>query len=127
MKIIISIFVLAGLLSSGQLMGCDVQISVHNTSGHRLPVKVWGPHSRRSILHDLKDGESFIYHATGSLFNCHGNYQLSDGSGGDYCNMSKTPMSEKSMDMPKDGKAYIYILKTTNSNYICTVKSYLAS
>ncbi len=73
MKTIKILLIAAGLLGPIQAMACDVYIKVTNESGQDVDgVYIGGPYGRSSTDHDLKNGASFTYHATGSMFTCHG-------------------------------------------------------
>ncbi len=109
MKVIKTLIVVTGLLCSAQAMACDVYIKVINQSGgHVDGVSVVGPHVRQSHDHDLDNGASFTYHATGSLFSCHGEYSIDSLAYGDKCNYDNI-----TIDMKKDGRAYFVITSVT--------------
>ncbi len=128
MKIVTTILVLVSLLSSAQVVACSVYIIVQNYTGVTLEnVKVKGPYSRRSSGHTLKNGASFKYHATGSMFSCHGAYHLTDAAGDPYCDMSEADESDNTLYFSSDGTGCFDIEKSTdriNSDPNCTVSSY---
>ncbi len=103
------VIVVIGLLSSIQAMACDVYIKVTNESGGDVDlVSVVGPYGRTSTNHDLKNNASFTYHATGSMFSCHGKYYVDSLAFQDNCNYNNV-----SVDMSKDGTAYFVITSVT--------------
>ncbi len=109
MKIIKILLIAACLLGSIQAMACDVYIKVTNESGHDVDgVYIGGPWGRSSTDHDLTNGASFTYHATGSMFTCHGKYNLDSLARQDKCNYD-----DISIDMNKDGTAYFLITSVT--------------
>ncbi len=112
MKKVITLLVVTSLLGSTQAIACSVNINVTNSTGETLKsVSVDGPFSRYSDDHELKDGESFTYHASGSLFTCHGGYSLSMSSGDPHCYMSGVDENDNNLNMSSDGTGYFTILK----------------
>ncbi len=116
MKIFKTLIVITGLLCSAQAIACDVYIKVINQSGHEaLGVYIGGPWARSSTEYDMKNGDSFTYHATGSAFTCHGKYNLDNLGDQDKCNFDNI-----TVDMEKDGYAYFLIL-TTSGGGACNI------
>ncbi len=125
MKIFKILLIAAGLLGSIQTMACDVYIHVRNGLINQktlVDLEVNGPYSRRSDKHDLKSGESFTYHATGSAFSCHGEYFLMAPNLQEdppYCYIFPSTVK---INMSKDGHAYMDIVdKSTKSNKECII------
>ncbi len=110
MKTIKTLLVVAGLLGSAQAMAsCSVYINVTNSTGHTLNgVSVNGPSFRSSEMHKLDNGEDFTYHASGSMFTCHGSYKLDDEAGDPYCEMYGA--DDRDLDMNSNGTGYFIIL-----------------
>ncbi len=116
MKIFKTLIVVTGLLCSAQAMACDVYIKVTNESGADIDrITVGGPYSRLSTHHDLTNGASFTYHATGSLFTCHGNYYLNSRANQNLCNYDNLDI-----DMEKDGTAN-FIITSALDGATCNV------
>ncbi len=122
MKIFKILLITAGLLGSIQTMACDVYITVHNGLADQMDgLQVKGPFSRRSDVHDLKSGESFTYHATGSAFSCHGDYTMESGvdksplTKANYCMIDKFTVY---VNMSKDGHAYMDIVDKSGSECV---------
>ncbi len=125
MKIFKILLITAGLLGSIQTMACDVYITVHNglIDQNLVDLEVNGPFGRNSNKHDLKPGESFTYHATGSAFTCHGDYylqQYSTTKNPPYCYIFTSTVT---INMSKDGRAYMDIVdKSGNECIIAPIK-----
>ncbi len=112
MKAVNTFLVVTGLLCSVQSMACSVYINVENSTGDTLnSVSVEGPWGRYSTDHEMKNGESFSYHASGSMFTCHGNYNLSMSSGDPHCYMSGVDENDNNLNMSSDGTGYFTIIK----------------
>ncbi len=102
-----TLLIVTGLLCSVQAMACDVYIIVKNATGTDIDnASVNGPWGRYSDEHELKNGESFTYHATGSAFTCHGEYGIGPQSGDPHCHMGI-----HDVQMDSDGTATYTILK----------------
>ncbi|MCP4089876.1 MAG: hypothetical protein GY746_08775 [Gammaproteobacteria bacterium] len=116
MKIFKTLIVVTGLLCSSQAMACDVYINVINKSGSDVDsVSVGGPSARTSAHHGLDNGAAFTYHATGSLFNCHGRYHLNSSASQDACNYD-----DLDIYMSKDGTAN-FVITSVSGGATCNV------
>ncbi len=119
------VIVVIGLLSSVQAIACDVYITVHNGLADQMDgLQVHGPFGRYSDVHDLKSGESFTYHATGSALSCHGDYTMESGKNNltkaNYCIIDKFTVN---INMSKDGRAYMDIVgKSGDECIVETIK-----
>ncbi len=117
MKTFKTLLVVTGLLCSVQAMACSVYINVKNETGTTIDsASVAGPWGRYSDTHELKNGESFSYHATGSMFTCHCASAIEAQSGDPHCDMGAHGVT-----MNSDGTAYYTILKEKNSDNSCKV------
>ena len=63
--------------ATSAVFACRVHFTVQNESGHVISnTYLSGPYFRQSPKHTLKAGDNFSYTFSGSMFSCHGKYNL---------------------------------------------------
>ena len=86
---------------------CSIYVYVHNDTTKSLTdVHVFAPWERQSHGHNMVPGSSFMHHAVGNIFSCHGWYYIAKNK-----NLLSHTYAKNSIYEKKNGTIIAHIVK----------------